>query len=307
MNDNVNAKSVTTGNRKRACDFDPRLLELYDGYVHGKMTKRDFLANATKYVAAGVTATAILESLQPNYALAQQVAADDPDIETMVTEYDSPNGHGTIRGLMARPANTDGPLPAVLVIHENRGLNPYIEDVVRRLAKAGYLAFGPDGLTPLGGYPGDDDTGRQLQSELDAEKLLEDFFAAFEFLEAHADSTGKVGAVGFCYGGGVCNALAVAYPTLAASVPFYGRQADPADVPAIQAPLQIHYASLDERINAGWPEYEAALLEHGKTFEVFFYDGANHGFHNDTTPRYDEDAAELAWERTLSHFATYLS
>lgn len=307
MNDNVNAKSVTTGNRKRARDFDPRLLELYDGYVHGKMTKRDFLANATKYVAAGVTATAILESLQPNYALAQQVAADDPDIETMVTEYDSPNGHGTIRGLMARPANTDGPLPAVLVIHENRGLNPYIEDVVRRLAKAGYLAFGPDGLTPLGGYPGDDDTGRQLQSELDAEKLLEDFFAAFEFLEAHADSTGKVGAVGFCYGGGVCNALAVAYPTLAASVPFYGRQADPADVPAIQAPLQIHYASLDERINAGWPEYEAALLEHGKTFEVFFYDGANHGFHNDTTPRYDEDAAELAWERTLSHFATYLS
>lgn len=307
MDDNVNNTAVTTGNRKRARDFDPRLLELYDGYVHGKMTKRDFLANATKYVAAGVTATAVLKSLQPNYALAQQVSPEDPDIETMVAEYDSPNGHGTMRGLMARPANTDGPLPAVLVVHENRGLNPYIEDVVRRLAKAGYLAFGPDGLTSLGGYPGDDDTGRELQSQLDPAMLMEDFFAAFEFVEAHADSTGKVGVVGFCYGGGVCNALAVAYPTLAASVPFYGRQAEASDVPAIQAPLQIHYASLDERVNAGWPEYEAALLEHDKTFEVFFYEGANHGFHNDTTPRYDEEAAELAWQRTLSHFETYLT
>lgn len=293
--------------RKKASDFDPRLLELYDGYVHGKMTKRDFLSNATKYVAAGVTATAVLQSLQPNYALAQQVAPDDPEIETRVVEYDSPQGHGTMRGLMAKPAGAEGPLPAALVIHENRGLNPYIEDVVRRLAKAGYLAFGPDGLTPLGGYPGDDDAGRELQSQLDSTKLMEDFFAAFEFLEAHEESTGKVGAVDFCYGGGVCNALAVAYPALAASVPYYGRQADSADVPEIQAPLQIHYGGLDERINAGWPEYEAALREHGKTYEVHFYDGANHGFHNDTTPRYDEEAAELAWSRTLNFFAQHLA
>ena len=293
--------------RKKASEFHPRLLELYDGYAHGKMTKRDFLSQASKYVAAGVTATAVLQSLQPNYALAQQVPADDPAIETMTVSYQSPEGNGTISGLMARPAGTTGPLPAVLVIHENRGLNPYIADVVRRLGKAGYLAFGPDGLSPLGGYPGNDDQGRDMQSQIDPAKLMEDFFAAFEFLESHEGSTGKVGAVGFCYGGGVCNALAVAYPTLAASVPFYGRQADAADVPAIQAPLQIHYGSLDERVNAGWPAYQAALDANGKTYDVFFYEGANHGFHNDTTPRYDEDAATLAWDRTLAHFAKHLT
>lgn len=293
--------------RKKASDFDPRLLELYDGYVHGKMTKRSFLSNATKYVAAGVTAAAVLESLQPNYALAQQVAPDDPDIETMVAEYDSPNGHGTIKGLMAKPAGATGKLPAVLVIHENRGLNPYIEDVVRRAAKAGYLAFGPDGLTPLGGYPGNDEDGRAMQKELDRAKLMEDFFAAFEYLVGHEGSTGKVGAVGFCYGGGVCNALAVAYPNMAASVPFYGRQAAAEDVPAIQAPLLIHYGGLDERINAGWPDYEAALKANGKSYEAHIYEGASHGFHNDTTPRYDEEAAQLAWDRTLAHFGTHLS
>ncbi|EPX77841.1 YghX family hydrolase [Litoreibacter arenae] len=293
--------------RKKASDFDPRLLELYDGYVHGKMTKRAFLSNATKYVAAGVTAAAVLESLQPNYALAQQVAPDDPDIETMTVEYESPDGHGTIKGLMAKPAGATGKLPAVLVIHENRGLNPYIEDVVRRTAKAGYLAFGPDGLTPLGGYPGNDDDGRAMQKELDGAKLMEDFFAAFEFLVNHEESTGKVGAVGFCYGGGVCNALAVAYPNMAASVPFYGRQPDASDVPAIEAALLIHYGGLDERINAGWPAYEAALKEHGKNYEAYIYEGANHGFHNDTTPRYDEAAAQLAWDRTLAHFQTYLT
>lgn len=292
--------------RKKASDFDPRLLELYDGYVHGKMTKRAFLSSATKYVAAGVTAAAVLESLQPNYALAQQVAPDDPEIETMVVEYESPEGHGTIKGLMAKPASATGKLPAVLVIHENRGLNPYIEDVVRRAAKAGYLAFGPDGLTPLGGYPGNDEDGRAMQRELDRVKLMEDFFAAFEFLVGHEGSTGKVGAVGFCYGGGVCNALAVAYPNMAASVPFYGRQPEASDVPAIQAPLLIHLGELDERVNAGWPAYEAALKEHGKEFEAHIYPGANHGFHNDTTPRYDEAAAMLAWDRTLAHFAKHL-
>ena len=293
--------------RKDASDFDPRILELYDGYVHGKMTKRDFLNSATKFVAAGVSAAAILESLQPNYALAQQVAPDDPAIDTTISEYESREGHGTIKGLMAKPAGATGKLPAVLVIHENRGLNPYIEDVVRRTAKAGYLAFGPDGLTPKGGYPGNDDDGRALQKELDRAKLMEDFFAAFEYLQTHEGSTGKVGAVGFCYGGGVCNALAVAYPDMAASVPFYGRQAAAEDVPAIQAPLLIHYGELDERINKGWPDYEAALKEHDKSYEVHFYAGANHGFHNDTTPRYDATAAELAWDRTLSHFATHLS
>jgi len=292
--------------RKQASDFDPRLLELYDGYVHGKMSKREFLSGASRYAAAGVTAAALVESLQPDYALAQQVAPDDPAIETMIAEYDSPRGHGRIKGLMARPAGAEGKLPAVLVVHENRGLNPYIEDVVRRLAKAGYLAFGPDGLTPLGGYPGNDDDGRAMQKELDPAKLMEDFFSGFEFLAAHEGSTGKVGAVGFCYGGGVCNALAVAYPNLAASVPFYGRQPAAEDVPAIQAPLMLHYAELDERINAGWPAYEAALKANGKTYEAHIYPGVNHGFHNDTTPRYDEEAATLAWERTLAHFEKYL-
>lgn len=293
--------------RKKASDFDPRLLELYDGYVHGKMSKRDFLRGATKYVAAGVTAAAVLESLQPNYALANQVAPDDPAIETLIASYDSPNGHGPMKGLMAKPAGATGKLPAVLVIHENRGLNPYIEDVVRRVAKAGYLAFGPDGLTPLGGYPGTDEEGREMQRQLDRAKLMEDFFAGFEFLVSHEGSTGKVGAVGFCYGGGVCNALAVAYPNMAASVPYYGRQADAADVPMIQAPLLLHYGGLDERVNAGWPAYEEALKANGKEYTAHIYEGANHGFHNDTTPRYDETAAQTSWDRTLAHFAKHLS
>lgn len=293
--------------RKTAADFHPRLLELFDGYVHGKMTKRDFLSKATKYAAAGVTAAAILESLQPNYALAQQVAPDDPDIETETFQYDSPRGNGTVSGLMAKPAGATGPIGAVLVIHENRGLNPYIEDVVRRVAKAGYLALGPDGLSSLGGYPGNDDAGREMQRQIDGAKLMEDFFAGFEQLQTHPVGNGKVGAVGFCYGGGVCNALAVAYADMACSVPFYGRQAAAEDVPMIQAPLLLHYGGLDERINAGWPAYEAALQEHGKDHTVHFYDGANHGFHNDTTPRYDEAAATLAWDRTLDFFAAHLT
>lgn len=292
--------------RKSAKDFDPRILEIFDGYVHGKMTKREFIEKAGKYAAVGVTGAAILSQLQPNYALAQQVAADDPTIETLRAEYDSPEGNGRIGGLMAKPAGATARLPTILVVHENRGLNPYIEDVVRRLAKSGYLAFGPDGLSPLGGYPGNDDTGREMQSTLDPAKLMEDFFAAFEFLRGHEGSTGKVGAVGFCYGGGVCNALAVAYPDLAASVPFYGRQPAAADVARIEAPLLLHYAGLDERINAGWPDYEAALKANGKTYGVHFYDGVNHGFHNDTTPRYDQAAAELAWTRTLDFFAAHL-
>ncbi len=292
--------------RKTAKDFDPRLLELYDGYAHGKVSKREFLTQSTKYVAAGVTAAAVLESLQPNYALANQVPPDDPTITWDRIRYPSPRGHGEIEGLLVRPLTRAPKLPAVLVVHENRGLNPYIEDVARRVAKAGFLALAPDGLSPLGGYPGTDDEGRAMQSEMDREKLMEDFFAGFEHLVDHPESTGEVGCVGFCYGGGVCNALAVAYPNLRASVPYYGRQASAEDAPAIEAPLMLHYAGLDERINAGWPEYEAALVANQKEFSVHFYPDVNHGFHNDTTPRYDLEAAELSWRRTIAFFNTHL-
>jgi carboxymethylenebutenolidase len=293
--------------RKKASDFDRRILELYDGYVHGRMSKRQFLDHAAKYTVGGMTAAAVLESLQPDYALAQQVAPDDPAIATERIEYASPEGTGTIRGLLARPAGAEAPLPAVLVVHENRGLNPYIEDVVRRLGKAGYLAMAPDGLSSLGGYPGNDDEGRTMQRSLESTKLMEDFFAGFQYLVDHPDSTGRVGAVGFCYGGGVVNALAVAFPEMAAAVPFYGRQPDAADVPAIQAPLMLHYAEHDENINAGWPAYEAALKANGKVYEAYIYPNVEHGFHNDTTPRYDPEAAELAWGRTLGFFERHLA
>lgn len=291
--------------RKRASDFDQRILELYDGYVHGRMTKRAFLDHAARYTASSVTAAAVLAALRPDYALAAQVAPDDPAIVTERVRYPSPEGNGEVEALLVRPAGVDGPLPAVLVVHENRGLNPYIEDVARRLGKAGYLTLAPDGLASLGGYPGSDDKGRKMQASLDPAKLMADFLASYEHLRDRED-TGKVGCVGFCYGGGVCNALAVAYPDLAASVPFYGRQADAADVPAIEAPLLLHYAGRDERINAGWPAYEEALKANGKTYEAHVYQGVNHGFHNDTTPRYDEAAATLAWERTLAWFDRYL-
>lgn len=293
--------------RKKASDFDSRILELYDGYAHGKLSRREFIDRAGAISFGTAAAAAMLDSLRPNYALASQVPPDDPAIRTEQIEYPSPKGNGTVRGLLARPVGATGKLPAVLVVHENRGLNPYIEDVVRRTAKAGYLALGPDGLTALGGYPGSDDEGRALQSKIDPAKLMADFFAGFEHLARHPEGTGKVGAVGFCYGGGVCNALAVAYPSLAASVPFYGRQANASDVPAIKAPLLLHYAELDERINAGWPAYEAALKQHGKTYTAHVYPGANHGFHNDTTPRYDREAAELAWSRTLEFFKAHLT
>lgn len=292
--------------RKKASDFDPRILEIFDGYVHGRIGKRAFLRQAGQYAAAGVTGAMILAALQPDYALALQVAPDDPAIVTRTVSYQSPDGHGEIRGLMVRPADATGRLPAVLVIHENRGLNPYIADVARRLRKAGYLAFAPDGLSPLGGYPGNDEQGREMQASMDPAGLMADFFAGYQFLRDHGDSTGRVGCVGFCYGGGVCNALAVAFPDLAASVPFYGRQPAVADVAQIRAPLMLHYAGLDERINAGWPAYEQALKDGGKDYRAFVYPGVNHGFHNDTTPRYDEAAARLAWDRTLAFFGERL-
>jgi carboxymethylenebutenolidase len=292
--------------RKQANDFDQGLLDLFDSYVHGGVSRREFLDRAKGFAIGGVAAAALLESLRPNYAWAQQVAPDDARLRTERVAVDSPRGHGKVEGLLARPADVDGKLPGVVVIHENRGLNPYIEDVARRTALAGYLALAPDGLTSLGGYPGSDDEGRAMQRELDGERLLEDFAAAVHYLQDHPDCTGRVGCVGFCYGGYVSNALAVRIPDLAAAVPFYGTQPEEADVARIQAPLLLHYASLDERVNAGWPAYEAALKANDKTYTVYMYEGANHGFHNDTTPRYDEEAARLAWQRTLHFFAEHL-
>lgn len=297
---------LTPSRRKTAKDFPQELLELYDYYAHGIITKREFLDRATKFAVGGVTAVALLNELSPDYALAQQVPEEDPAIETSRITYDSPNGNGTVNAYLVRPAGADGALPAVLVVHENRGLNPYIEDVTRRLGKAGFMAMAPDGLTSVGGYPGNDDEGRELQRQVDPEKLMNDFFAGFEYLMNRDDSTGRVGAVGFCYGGGVVNALAVAYPELAAGVPFYGRQPPAEDVAAIEAPLLIHYGELDERINEGWPAYEEALEANGKDYTVHFYPDANHGFHNDTTPRYDEAAAQLAEERTIEFFEEHL-
>jgi carboxymethylenebutenolidase len=291
--------------RRKASDFDQELINLYDKYAHGMIERREFLDRAAKFAVGGLTAAALLDTLSPNYALAAQVDESDPRIKGEYIEYDSPQGHGKIRGYLVRPAG-GGKRGGVVVIHENRGLNPYIADVARRVAVAGFTALAPDGLTPLGGYPGTDDEGKEMQRKLDKAKLQEDFIAAHGVLMADGNSNGKVGAVGFCYGGGVCNAMAVRLPDLAASVPFYGRQAAAEDVPKIQAPLLLHYAGLDERINAGWPEYEAALKEHGKEYTAHVYPDVNHGFHNDTTPRYDQAAAKLAWSRTVEFFENKL-
>lgn len=288
--------------RMTAKDFHPALLELYDFYAHGRITKREFLERAGKYTAAGLTAMAVLDLMRPDYALAQQVPADDPAITVERVSYVSPDGNGQVNALKVRPAGQAGKLPAVVVVHENRGLNPYIEDVARRLGKAGFMAFAPDGLSSVGGYPGDDDKGRELQGTVDPVKLMNDFFAAVTTMMADPGSTGRVGIVGFCYGGGVANAAAVAYPELGAAVAFYGRQPAEADVPKIMAPVMLHYAGLDTRINEGWPVYEAALKANGKEYQGFVYEGVNHGFHNDTTPRYDEAAATLAWDRTVGFF-----
>lgn len=298
---------LTPMRRKTAKDFPQELIELYDFYAHGKITKREFLNKAGKFAIGGVTAAALLHQLSPDYALAAQVAEDDPDIETSRVTYPSPNGNGEVNAYLVRPAGATGKLAGVLVIHENRGLNPYIEDVARRMAKAGFMALAPDGLTSVGGYPGTDDEGRELQRTVDPEKLLNDFFAGFEYLAAREDCTGKVGAVGFCYGGGVVNAIAVAYPELAAGVPFYGRQPSPEDVAAIEAPLLLQYAGLDERINEGWPAYKEALDAAGKTYTAHIYPDVNHGFHNDTTPRYDAEAAKLAEDRTIAFFKEHLT
>jgi len=293
--------------RLTAKDFDQELLDLYDFYAHGKITKREFLSSANKFAIGGLTAATILSILSPNYAYAEQVNFNDPDINASYIEYNSPRGNGKVKGYLVLPKKISGKNSSVLVIHENRGLNPYIEDVARRVAKAGFVALAPDGLTSKGGYPGNDEKGKQLQSEVDPVKLMNDFFAGFEYLKSREDASGKVGCVGFCYGGGVCNALAVAYPELSASVPFYGRQAAEKDVPKIKAPLLLHYAELDKRINEGWPAYEAALKKNKKNYTAYMYPKVNHGFHNDSTPRYDEKAANLAWDRTIAFFKKHLS
>jgi len=288
--------------RKKAGDFPPEVMKLFDGYVHGGLTRREFLDRAGKYALGGMTAAAMLESLQPNFAWAEQVKKTDPRIKAGYMDYDSASGSGKMRGYMAQPAKASGKLPAILVIHENRGLNPYIEDVARRLALANFVAFAPDALFPQGGYPGDEDKGRAMFAAQDAKKRSEDLYNGGLFLKSRPETTGKMGVVGFCFGGSVSNALAVRMPDLAAAVPYYGSQAKAEDVPKIQAPLLLHYASLDDRINKGWPAYEEALKAHKKTYTVHFYEGTNHGFHNDTTPRYDEAAAKLSWQRTLEFF-----
>ena len=288
--------------RKKASDFPPEVLKLFDGYVHGMIGRRDFLDRAAKFAVGGFTAAAMLESLRPNYAFAQQVAKDDGRIKTEYVTYPSPQGSGTMRGYFARPANASGKLPGVLVIHENRGLNPYIEDVARRLAVANFVAFAPDALTPLGGYPGDEEKAVKLFATLDAGKRTEDLVTAAGYLKSRPECTGKIGVVGFCFGGGIANLLAVRLPDLGAAAPFYGAQPSAVDTAKIKAPLMIHYAGLDDRINAGWPAYEAALKANAVKYQMFMYAGTNHGFHNDTTPRYDEAAAKLAWSRTLAFF-----
>jgi carboxymethylenebutenolidase len=293
--------------RKTAADFPPDVLKLFDGYVHGRISRRDFLDRAAKFAVGGVTAAAMLESLRPNYAWAVQVPKDDGRIHAEHVTYPSPRGSGTMRGYLVRPAAARGKLPGVVVVHENRGLNPYIEDVARRLALEKYVAFAPDALYPVGGYPGDDEKAAQLFSSLDAAKRTEDLLAAVPFLSARAESNGDVGAVGFCFGGGIVNQMAVRFPELDAAVPFYGPQPSAADTAKIKAPLLIHYAGEDSRINAGWPAWEQALKKNGVRYREYTYPGVQHGFHNDTTPRYDEAAAKLAWSRTLALFRENLN
>ena len=289
--------------RKQASEYPQELLNLFDKFVHGDIDRRAFMEGAQKFAVGGVTAAALVESLTPNFAWAQQVPKDDARIKVGYETVASPEGNGSIKGYLARPAKAGGKLPGILVIHENRGLNPYIEDVARRLATENYIAFAPDGLTSVGGYPGNEDEARALFGKVDGTKMTADFVAAARWLKGRSDCTGKIGAVGFCFGGGMTNKLAVLLGSeLSAGVPFYGGVAPAADVPKIKAPLLLHYAGLDTRVNGGWPAYEEALKANNASYAAHMYEGVNHGFHNDTTPRYDKAAAELAWKRTLEFF-----
>jgi carboxymethylenebutenolidase len=293
--------------RKKASDYPQELLDLFHEYQHGDITRRHFFERAGKFAVGGLTVAAIFEGLRPNYAWAQQVPKDDARIKTSYETVQSPQGNGSIKGYFTRPANASGKLPAILVIHENRGLNPYIEDVARRFAVANFIAFAPDGLTSVGGFPGNDEQGAVKFREVNGPKMFEDFVAAANWLKSRPESTGKLGAVGFCFGGGVVNNLAVRLGgDLAAGAPFYGRQPGADDVPKIKAPLMLHYAGNDQGVNSGIEAFETALKANGKTYVKYIYDGTQHGFHNDTTPRYDEAAAKLAWSRTLEHFNKYV-
>lgn len=293
--------------RRTARDYEPEVMRLFDKFVHGDISRREFLDKAAAFAVGGLSAAAILESLTPDFAAGQRIAEDDSRLTTRFVEYESPQGAGTMRGYLVRRSDAERRQPGIVVIHENRGLNPHIEDIARRIALDGYLAFAPDALTPLGGYPGNEDEARALFAKLDRESLPNDFVAAVKFLQAHRDCTGNVGAVGFCFGGGIVNELAIRMPDLAAGVAFYGAQPNVADVPKIRAPLLLHYAGEDERIDTGWPAYEAALREAGADYTAYLYEGAQHGFNNDTTPRFDEDSADRAWRRTMDFFARHLS
>ena len=292
--------------RKKASDYPQELLDLFHEYQHGDITRRDFFHRARKFAVGGLTVAAIFESLRPNYAWAQQVPKEDARIKTEIVTVPSPEGNGSIKGYLARPAKASGKLPVVLVVHENRGLNPYIEDVARRLAVANFIALAPDGLTSVGGYPGDDEKGAAAFRQVNGAKMFEDFAAAAKWLKAYPESSGKIGVVGFCFGGGICNQLAVRMPDLAAAAPFYGRQVSAEDAAKIKAPLLLHYAGNDQGVNQGWPAFETALKANNKTYTAYVYENTQHGFHNDTTPRYDDAAAKLAWQRTLDFFNKYL-
>jgi len=293
--------------RKQASDFDQELLNLFDEYVHGLVDRRGFLDRAARFAVGGVTAMMLLEALSPKFAEAEQVPKDDKRLKTSTLEFDSPKGTGKMKGYFARPAAAKGKLPGVLVIHENRGLNPHIEDITRRIALEGFDAFAPDALTPLGGYPGDEDKAREAFGKLDQDKTHEDFLAAYAVLKSRPDCTGKVGAVGFCYGGGMVNFLATHVPDLAAAVPFYGSPPKPEEVANIKAPMLIHYAEKDDRINANVPAFEDALKTNKVKYEIFKYPDTQHGFNNDTTPRYNKPAADQAWKRTIDFFKKNLA
>jgi carboxymethylenebutenolidase len=288
--------------RKTVNDFPPEVLKLFDGYVHGRVTRREFLDRAAKFAVGGVSAAALLESLQPNFALAQQVPESDPRVKAETVSFPSPKGTGSMKGYLAQPATAPAKRACIVVIHENRGLNPYIMDVARRLAAEGYTALAPDALTPAGGYPGDEEKAREMFSKLDPAKRTEDLMSAVEYLKARDDCHGRIGAIGFCFGGGIVNQIAVRYPDLAAAAPFYGPQPKPEDAAKIRAPMLLHYAENDDNINKGIPAFEEALKAAGVKYQVYKYPGTYHGFHNDTTPRYDEAAAKLAWSRTLAFF-----
>jgi carboxymethylenebutenolidase len=282
-------------------DIKQEVFDLYDDYAHNRVSRRLFLDKLSTYAVGGLTVSSLLSFISPDYVKKIQIKQDDPNLKSEFITYDSPKGGGAIKGLLSRPADAKGKLPGIVVVHENRGLNPHIEDVGRRAGLAGFISLAPDALTPLGGYPGNDDDGRELQRKRDRNEMLEDFIAAFEHLKTHPECSGKVGVVGFCFGGWISNMMAVKVPDLAAAVPFYGGQPKE-DIDKINAPLLLHFGGLDKRVNEGWPAYEAALKEHGKEYKAYIYDNANHGFHNDTTPRYDREAAKLAWERTIDFF-----